>query len=73
MMSCSESGRRTFASYEGRPAWPAQNEWAVPAKTPHHKDLRRELVVWLAAEPALRAIRKSLFVSEQAVPQELEA
>lgn len=57
MMRCSESGRRIFARYEGRPAWPAQNEWAVPAKTPHHKDLRRELVVWLAAEPALRAIR----------------
>ena len=27
---------------------------------------------WLEAEPAIRAIRETVFVSEQAVPKELE-
>jgi predicted GNAT family N-acyltransferase len=31
-----------------------------------------ELVDWLEAEPVIRAIREAVFISEQAVPEELE-
>ncbi len=40
--------------------------------TQHHKELRVELVAWLEAEPASRAIRETVFIREQAVPEELE-
>jgi predicted GNAT family N-acyltransferase len=35
-------------------------------------ELRVELVDWLEAEPVIRAIREAVFISEQAVPEELE-
>jgi predicted GNAT family N-acyltransferase len=40
--------------------------------TPHHEHLRVELVEWGKGEAAIRAIRKTVFVLEQAVPEELE-
>ena len=40
--------------------------------TQHREKLRVELVDWVEAEPAIRAIRETVFVSEQAVPKELE-
>lgn len=38
----------------------------------HHETLRVELVDWVEAEPAIRAIRQTVFIFEQAVPEELE-
>jgi predicted GNAT family N-acyltransferase len=35
-------------------------------------ELRIELVDWTEAEPASRAIRETVFITEQAVPEELE-
>jgi predicted GNAT family N-acyltransferase len=35
-------------------------------------ELQVELVDWLEAEPAIRAIRETVFIREQAVPAELE-
>lgn len=40
--------------------------------TRHHENLRVELVEWGNGEPAIRAIRKTVFILEQAVPEELE-
>jgi len=42
------------------------------AMTQHHEELRVELVDWVEAEPAIRAIRDTVFVSEQGVPRDLE-
>ena len=38
----------------------------------HRVELRVELVEWLEAEPVIRAIREAVFISEQAVLEELE-
>ena len=40
--------------------------------THHHEDVRVELVDWVETEPTIRAIRETVFVSEQGVPVELE-
>ncbi|MBI4002414.1 MAG: GNAT family N-acetyltransferase [Nitrospira defluvii] len=40
--------------------------------TRHHEDMRVELVEWGKAEPAIRGIRETVFIFEQAVPEELE-
>lgn len=40
--------------------------------TRHHENLRVELVEWGNGEAAIRAIRKTVFILEQAVPEELE-
>ena len=40
--------------------------------TPYHEKLRVKLVEWAEAEPAIRAIRETVFIREQAVPVELE-
>ena len=40
--------------------------------TQPHNTLQVELVDWVEAEPAIRTIREAVFVSEQAVPKELE-
>ena len=40
--------------------------------TQHRVELRVELVDWMKAEPAIRAIRETVFISEQAVPEKLE-
>ena len=38
----------------------------------HHETHRVELVEWAQAESAIRAIRETVFIGEQAVPAELE-
>ena len=38
----------------------------------HHENLRVELVEWAKTEPAIRAIRETVFIREQAVPEKLE-
>jgi predicted GNAT family N-acyltransferase len=40
--------------------------------TQHHEKLRVALVEWAKTEPAIRAIRETVFIREQAVPEELE-
>ena len=40
--------------------------------THQHEKLRVKLVDWAGAEAAIRAIRESVFIVEQAVPKELE-
>lgn len=38
----------------------------------HQEELRVELVDWVEAEPAIRAIREAVFIVEQGVPEALE-
>ncbi len=40
--------------------------------TQQHKHSRVELVEWATAEPAIRTIRETVFIRDQAVPVELE-
>lgn len=40
--------------------------------TQHHDNLRVELVDWAKAESAIKVIRETVFIREQAVPVELE-
>jgi predicted GNAT family N-acyltransferase len=42
------------------------------ALTEHPVGVRVELVSWIEAEPAIRAIREAVFIVEQGVPEELE-
>lgn len=41
-------------------------------ESPDHENVRVELVDWAEAESAIRAVREAVFISEQAVPVELE-
>lgn len=40
--------------------------------THHHEQRRVELAEWANAAPAIRAIRETVFIHEQGVPEELE-
>lgn len=40
--------------------------------TQHRVGLRIEVVDWMKAEPAIRAVREAVFIAEQSVPEELE-
>jgi predicted GNAT family N-acyltransferase len=47
-------------------------EGSIESMTQYHDTVRVELVDWVEAEPAIRAIRETVFIREQAVPVELE-